>query len=406
MAINRTEKINLYREITNIMHQPSVNGHPFYIRLADGTDKEGDYDEAMKDAEFVKNISSNINSPTNIRRVFITNEGITIHYYASPIYKGGKSPRGHITSHKFKRNFKDIAEDILMYDQKLQNYAMAIQSGDVKAKPPIKYTVENSGMQCFSNPYTLNNIEEIYFDWVMLLAVENQPYIGGEAFCRNLVYNILSGQTGCGFQENPGLMNLFIERNSGGASNIRKRFPRLRMIGFVSNLADIMNNPRMDRVNTEFDDPKSAGVIWIMSDRNKQLIKEMNSLVMTVPLQAMTSDLKKLNQNFTVKVNDYVFDRDYLQKEIDGFKAAVEQYNLKLQQAGANGEAAEASDEAMALVTRIKKLVKDNSQKGKAESIVRSAIAGKFSASELNEVLNSIESASDRRMVASMFGMN
>ena len=82
MSNNKISIINLDKMLTEMVHRPRIDGYPLYTRVdnlmesGDGTtvtDKGSKWERASK---------VSYNSPGNIRRLFITHQGVFIHYYA------------------------------------------------------------------------------------------------------------------------------------------------------------------------------------------------------------------------------------------------------------------------------------------------------------------------------------
>ena len=66
----------------------------------------------------------------------------------------------------------------------LSKYKMSQITG-VAATEPINYKIDGNGIGIVSNPWVCNNIEEIYFDWTMLISAEVAPYFTD--WCTNLL---------------------------------------------------------------------------------------------------------------------------------------------------------------------------------------------------------------------------
>lgn len=277
--------MNLNREICDIIHVPKINGIVDYKKV------ERNRTEAYSNVDVVK-----LNSPTNIQSVFIGKGALA--FYHVPV-NGAYSTRG-----KIKRTNESITGDII---------------------------------SLFNSPYTLNNIEEIYIGKEALASKE---------FCELLIrFNVLStseiesiikGNAQGGIRYNNSLIEMFLQTafNEGDkrlyGNNPSRKFPRLMVVAFVSELDEVLaslssDKETMDKVNSKVaraivsktKDIKSGidTCTWIECIKND--IKRVSPNCVVVESAVKYS---KVNKEFKVKDNQYLFDRLVLKPRVDRYK--------------------------------------------------------------------------------------
>ena len=341
MAIKaKVEKINLNQIIKKTVHLPRTSsGYTLYTH-ADTYNKnnaDGDiFDEkAMEDEFYKKFCKTTYNSPTNIRRLFITGNKVYIQYYTS-MFKGGKQDQGTWMEKALRtdsgKDLFEIAREIADYKQKQHEYVMekAINSS---AEPPIMYSFEvgeqtNNLFKAISCGWVASNIEEFYCDWTALLPLEVFTKVSsnfqGSAAVAKAFLNGAPSKVIC----NDDIGNLVRTFNSGGIKNIENRFPRLRAVGMISNLSSIMENPQMNKAS--FSDCKTFNdmmLTWFKA--NEELIKSNGGLVMYSSFNNHEGVEK-----YKTKETQYLFDstlKPWFETHIEKLKSAKRRdvYNYK-----------------------------------------------------------------------------
>ena len=140
-----TEKLNL-----DVLVSSTIHSHN-YIRI-DGV--EASNSKYVSNVEREKGVYS---SPRNIRKLYIKNTGIDIVYYR-PVVGRGDSLCETI---KFSEKNKNLIQSAYRcYEKRM------LGAGDLADD----VMVIGSGFGAFLNDLSLNNLEELYFDWSLLLG--------------------------------------------------------------------------------------------------------------------------------------------------------------------------------------------------------------------------------------------
>lgn len=326
-----TKKIQYNSVIANLMHNPISNsGFVLYPKVSDCNDTEEINTQAEKDPVYQKESLTSFNSPTNIRRLFITGSGVLTVYYAAPIVNGRPSvtyvEHGYLNQDK---PFK-IAQNIFSYEQERQAY-LDQKTINKNATEPTRYEFTGNVIGVASSPYTCNNIEEIYFDWTALLSVDVAPFFLGIANDRNKLLACANKTTTFSMVKNDACAKMFWQFNNGGVRDIRKRFPRLRAVGLITNLADVIKAKECnfnDKLLSATTNTKELHKTWL--ELNAELIKASNSVCIISTLD----DVKMPNLEFKIKSERFKFDAEVLrpriQKYLDMLKSAARQQTLSL----------------------------------------------------------------------------
>ena len=316
------KKITLSSCFSNLIHQPRTNsGYALYTRVAnsDQNDEYNDYvRKAEQDSEYISKSQKNYNSPENIRRIFLTGKGVAVHYYVDPIISGSSCGKCAKYSTMYldteESNLLQVAEKIAYYDMNYSQYVMS-KAIDKNAKEPIRYDIDGT-FNFASHPYTLNNIEEIYFDWTILLSNEILPLVAnifGVQSQIQLAQKMLSG-TQSSYMECNQLVNLFTQASMGGSKNIEKRFPRLRTIAMISNLAYLDESIAMNKQLSPSDINNKT---WLDMYK-EQLLNAGNCLIMESKIR------KSVTSDFIIKTSTYKFDSEVFEPRIKKYKAELE----------------------------------------------------------------------------------
>jgi len=207
------------------MHRPMTSdGFALYTK-ADGYagTVEGE-SQAEQSENYRKHCNSTYNSPTNIRKVFITGKGVAVQYYAIPISAKNNGTHWSFATFEEYFNLFDTAFKMLTYQSDLAKYNMSKATG-MKCVEPKRYKIDGNGIGIISHPWVCSNIEEIYFDWTMIMSAEVGPYF--KEFCTASAYQAFMSKEEPAMEQNySGIQAFFEQFNMGGTRNIRKRFPR------------------------------------------------------------------------------------------------------------------------------------------------------------------------------------
>ena len=327
-----TVTVNLNSAINKAMHRPitKTGEYTLYTKYNDSSSAENSQmTEAEKDAEFIEKSKSNFNSPTNIRRVFVTNRKVYVHYYCPYIINN--SPTGKYVSEvdlvpvpgNKEVSLYEVAESMAMFSE--YNYAfkngMGRAASTMFAEEGKKiYKTTGTLINILSSYYACNNIEELYFDWTLLMSNELEAYLPAThkiTSNRQILNNWVNSPE---YRKNYdkfmiSLMSEILDLRT--EDDIKKKFPRLKAIGIISNLDAIMRNPSV--INSQGllksrTDTKS----WL--EVNDELIQRSNSIVQISIINMSSAP----NYTFKVKDQQYKFDHDYLKDYVDKYKKAFE----------------------------------------------------------------------------------
>lgn len=300
-----TKTVSLNRIISTTMHSPrTTNGYVLYPKVDGYSGQlEGDMTKAEQDPLYQLNSKTYYNSATNIRKLWITQSGVRVQYYGLPKYGNKKSMHTRIKKHS--ENLKSIAEEILKFSSKQSKYLMNKSIG-IDGEAPIKYRVTGNCLGVLSSPYACNNIEEVYLDWSIFLSEEVAPYF--PSMCNlKAIEAFYKKATTFREEQSSRLIEMLTAFALGGVKDIRSRFPRLRLVAVITNLDDIIHGQKDKITDIGFNNLEEEKLLWY--DANKELIQQSNSMVI---MGKLTSDLKRLNKQFTVKNSQYKFDDEIL----------------------------------------------------------------------------------------------
>lgn len=406
------KKTNYNKEILFALHRPRTKtGFPLYTKVADyGGSTDAYSTQAEQDEIYKRECQTKFNSPTNIRRVFITYKNITVEYYAKSNAVDRTSTRAYEVS------IKEVIENIMKNNQRMMEYReeKVINRG---AKEPDIYSLCGDVIGVISNPYTCNNIEEIYVDWSVLLCDEVKPYFQNFA-TDEAIRAFMTGTSKPGEIRNDTMLKYFTAFNSGGAKDISTRFPRLRVIGFISNLSDVISaeitlksksafsihsalsfNPDKESVKREigFKCPTWYGVV-----KQSGLLEKSSCIISVI-------NIKLPNTNFIVKDNQYKFDRDILKERVDAYNAQIKNCLREEQYGKGAGEKKDEGDKEPKVETAGEieaELARIVQQKGInfAQVILTVATTG-MSKTQLEEMFKEFTDI-NRSSMAKMIGLN
>ena len=399
---------NLNTIYKKAIHRPiSKDGYVLYTKVDGYTGASDAEPLAEKSAIYKEQSQRNYNSASNIRRLFITGNCIYVQYYASYIVSDVAS------GDKFaKRSFNaddDIfkaASEIVSYDMNMSKYMMD-KTINNKAKEPDKVVVTGKALGIIANPWVMGNIEEIYIDWTFLLSEDVKPYFPN--LCNTGFYNAALSKSPqinkiiVDGAESDNLLSYFMKVNSDGvkADKLRDRFPRLRTLALISNLSDIMNNPKMIIADKMFNDIEAERTTWF--DTNKELIQSLGGLII---FKNLTGGLQRLNVKFVVKDNIYKFDKEKLKPLFESHDKKIEDY-YRNRMYGSHKTGSEA--DLNIVMTELESLLVDIEESSNDKTLVKKAliyaIAGiNIKNSELKELFSKFTKP-NRDRLAGLIGL-
>lgn len=314
--------INYY--INKALHRPRLkDGENEFIMYVNTDNASGTMEnmESLKKAQqsaiYQKRSIDNYNSPTNVRKVWITGKRVAVQYYTT--VKTAKKDGKHYYVKEMEINLFDILKDQMQYNEKLNSYSMSKTAGE-KVDKPDSGSIKGNPFSVFLNPYTLNNVEEIYVDYAVCLASdEAKPYFYG---LMSMLPQLMTSRTQYNCVKNHELGQAFCNLTGIGSDVLKKRFPRLRVIAMVSRLDEILMHQGNKNVDLEFkmSDIESKKVNWI--DLNEHLIQTSNSFVMRTDIPH-----SGLNTEFNIKDQQYKLDALFLKGLVAEYSQKVKDYS-------------------------------------------------------------------------------
>lgn len=302
-----------YVDITKFlgrMHEPQTkSGYTLYVRnntnQNDDTDSGEDmqlYSKALQDPDYVKNMDTSYNSPKNIKRIHFELGGTHIYYHTSYYLKGQHCKaedlhKQHILIDNSEKDLFDLLRSNINLNRKIMQGAISRNSNE---KDIVKYVFDNANcsnntlLKAATYKYVASNVEEIYFNWEVLLNRRVYEAFGFSSLDQVLnMYTpeLMSGreQDGCRMPlalrqklmqafSNPEaaekIKKLFIETNLGTSSSINKRFPRLRIVGILG--CSVLNTHMDDKSLSSYERETST---WY--DLRKEYLKK-NCIPVTI----------------------------------------------------------------------------------------------------------------------------
>lgn len=329
--------INLDTLVSQAIHRPSVDGLPLYTRI-DGNEQTN---ESKKSEKWIRASKSIYSSPNNVRRVFVTGDRVVVQLY-KPIIKNGKpdeSGTWREIKYAEQLNLFKAVEDSLYYLTKISRYYMET-AVNPNAVEPVRYRITGTGLSALSNPWVCSNIEEIYFDWT-LLAAEQFSFAG--IGCDKLLNSYINGTRG--LQSNKIPTAMVLHANSGNITDIRNRFPRLKCVGLIGNLSNILDSDT-DKGKSIIESIEDGAKTWCKLEKNIALMKAGGDLVIINELDDIPMGI---NTNFSIRSGIYKYDDEVLQPYFDSYVAKVTAYRVKQKESAEKATRIEKSDLERAL---------------------------------------------------------
>ncbi len=353
--------LSLNSLINNNIHKPKTkSGFTLYPKV-DGYKGTMEGGEATTKAEadpgYRAQVSKNYNSPTNIKRIFITTKHITVEYHIGPIIGGTSGNRwvqSETRDNESGLTLYEIAEKIATYEDDTHKYMMekAINKGAVA---PTQYSITGA-FNIGSHPYACSNVEEIYFDWSVLLSSDVAPYFN------ELLHGATPAQIAMKFanfnanfvSENNMPINLFIAQSAAGSKDLRKKYPRLREITFISNLEELTSSGATVGFMKTPEGEQSGTAYKTWFELNEDIIKNSSTCTLR---GNMTSQVANPNDNFILKSFMYKFDFDKLEDHVKSYSDKIKNVIRQQRYGNVTKEVAEADAEDFEMLDIEKRLL-------------------------------------------------
>lgn len=304
MAIN----LNINSMCKLGFNAPIVDGCPLYKNV-EGYRGEDSLDKYKMSEKIAKNLKVRFNSPDNVRRIFVSYKKIVVEFY-KPIY--GERSNSLTREIVWARNSKSKNGKHIMVKVDMQEVIMEITGMRREDSNKPKYTMTGNPFKCLLSPYVLQNIEEIYFDASMLIS----STVMNSGLGENVLKLLNNKDTD--YKDRGDVQLLFNQLTLNG-KDVRKQFPRLKAIGYISNLGDIYDSVQRKSGIDSLEDIRGS---WLDNAIIEREIKnpQTNIKIYKIP------NVPALNTEFSVKDGIYEFDRIVLDSYRDSIKQRIERY--------------------------------------------------------------------------------
>ncbi|GHU53147.1 hypothetical protein AGMMS49975_10460 [Clostridia bacterium] len=292
--------IHLNTFIGGKIAKPSINTKygdvVLYSRVDGGIDR---FTGSQGEADEIKNRAGVCNSPDNLRRLFVTSEFVMTEY--------------HKAVRKKAVHFYEFGEEITADNPTRRSI---FEGGGFYADIPreIPKLVSN-GLKILATPWVYQNIEEVYFDWLPLMAEPDRPLV--KPLTRNTVKSLSVSDIDWFIGT---LFNLPI---SNACDCLKKQFPRLHTICFVERLEGVL------RASATYNGKSiDHWLLYALRLKKEGLARSVNvwedGNAGIVALYSPYKDSDKWKQHCSVKDGIYVFDRDVLKAYFERLQADYE----------------------------------------------------------------------------------
>lgn len=283
------------------LHRPITSGDPDRLPLYkrnDGVfDETSNVKQTRSDA-WMNAVNTNYSSPNNVRRLFITYKGVYVHYFRPMV--GDKSRE----TEKFY-SYKDLYKDS----------NRGFEPEKILLRQDMQSEVTKFGLGALRGQWTCSNIEEIYFDWTVLLSSDLGRLGLGSAINSMVLMNGKTGQGGV--KQGDILWNIFSNACLTSGENVQKTFPRLRTICYIDKLDQIYAGIKRKPGEESAEDLART---WIQPYLG-QLGRMNNLYIMLYKVPNVSSlNAKYITRNF------YCFDDEVLTPYFETLKSKITKY--------------------------------------------------------------------------------
>lgn len=300
--------LNIYNMCKTGFNAPVVEGCPLYKNV-EGYRGEESLAKYNMSERLIKNLQTRYNSPDNVRRLFITYKKIIVEFY-KPVCgeKNNKLTREIV----WARSSKDNKGKNVMVRVDMREAILDIIGINRNNQEQPKYKMTGNPFRGFISPYVLQNIEEIYFDASMLISdtIMNSG-LGGQ------VMKLLKNKD-TEYKDTGEVEAIFNQMTLNG-KDIRRQFPRLKAVGYISSLGDIYDSVQGKPGIDSIEDMKGS---WLNSPVIQKEIKNPKTNIKVYKVDGVPA----LNTSFSVKEGIYEFDRVILAEYKESLQQRVDRY--------------------------------------------------------------------------------
>jgi len=290
-------QINLDKEVENILQRPLVHNMPLYLRV-DGSIDVHDYKEMNVDKSWIDEANKRCTSPDNVKRVFITTNGVNKHLFI-PIGTDGNLEN-------CAKYSDDVQNSLNINKQAFNN---GITQNDIRKMKIMRKelngcsVIQGYGFGALQKEHVYQNVEEVYIDKSLYLG------FGTKIDCD---FNALISQTS---HTKYALQHAFISENTVTPKEFYNRFKRLHVLAYIENLELAYSFVKTSYTNINRYDYWINALLKVGGG-----IEKCRSIVGEIIVAKMQRDNEWM-KNWSVKSGIYVFDRDklagYVKKDLD-----------------------------------------------------------------------------------------
>lgn len=293
-------KFNLDNIMSKTVHRPisrkDSEMRPLYVRsdlnyVTDGNSNDEDY---VRTKAWIEASKSHYSSPNNIRRIFITYNGVIEHLYRP--YVGDKNK---LTERFFK--YADINTEY--------NPVEILKTISSQRSLQSLRGITKSGLGFLNKEWSCSNLEEVYFDWTLLLCEEALDCLG-----ENKIYRAINNKDN---KVNNLLFDYIKNKLLPDMTNtsLKDIYPRLKYVGYIQ---DLFKLESVVKRKTGEETAESLSEAWCMSQSVKNHIFSGTSLFSIYQIP----NVPKYNTRFSTR-SYYKFDSEILQAYFDRLEAKI-----------------------------------------------------------------------------------
>lgn len=294
----------IYRDLINVPRLKSpTNTSPLYA-ITDSREAAEAARGLNRDPLWIETSSHSYNSPTNVRRVYLSHSHVCLEFYTPFILKGQPSSEG-----KFR--IRAVRENLL---QAIKDKCVTAYSGVTDlayAGKSAKERITGAMLAGTRSPWVLSNLEEVCIDFTALISEDVFPSIG-----YNFVIDMISKQN-----FNPIRANVapIVARIFGVSTpeELVKTFPRLRAVSLILNLDALIVAKSMEGQNLS-----QFGNLFLLYAKQANLI-EVDKVA-----SWLTPNLKFIENGELVTRSYYTFDSKVLTPYSANWKRRIEKDRL------------------------------------------------------------------------------
>ena len=316
-------KINLDNLVSYYIHRPILSGKgtdglpPLYARS--GTESESTYDsEGMKNLIWQNNSKNTYNSPTNIRRLFIGGHKVYIQYYQPYISNGASSGRYWVEyTYSSKDDIGELAKNI------------------ANSQSPDTVQFTKTGLGALSSHWKVSNIEELFITPDILLSYDVMQWMPNAI----KIYQIAVRSNPGSLFKDQTILGIFEKVNGGNIQSIRSRYPRLKTLGLITNIEQMMKVENAQNLREGLPTSLSdLGQRWVSHANKIGATKLGTCIICDVPFESKSSLF-----DFAVRPGIYRFDAEVLSPYVEKYKSRVLELG-RMQRDKKSGKAVEEED--------------------------------------------------------------